>query len=285
MNENLQQKTPSIEQWLSEASTRLKDVDIPSAKLDAELILAHTLRKPRTYLHAHSDEALDVRQLEIADARLELRHERTPIAYIVGHKEFYGRRFKTTPAALIPRPETESFIELLRGIMPINLPLAPEKRTLVDVGTGTGAIGITAKLEWPELSVTLTDISQQALNLAQQNAELLQADVQLHKGDLLRGYGAPIDIIVSNPPYVDRSWDVSPETHSEPDLALYASSNGLALIKPLLAQANELLRPGGSLLLEADERQHAAIIQLATSYGLKHSSSLGLVLHFTQSIN
>lgn len=272
-----------IDVWLQEAAKELKSAGIDSARLDAELILAHTIRQPRTYLHSHGEDEIEPRHREIADARLELRRERTPIAYIVGHKEFYGRRFKTTPAALIPRPETESFIELLGTIMPTNLPLVQEKRKLVDVGTGTGTIGITAKLEWPELDVTLTDISQQALNLAKQNAELLDADVHFYKGDLLRGYGSPIDIIVSNPPYVDREWDVSPETQAEPELALYAKKHGLALIDQLLVQAAQLLKPGGSLLLEADERQHAAIIQAAHEQGLKHASSLGLILHFTRS--
>ncbi len=272
----------TIEAWLKEATQELKQAKITSARLDAELILAHTLRQPRTYLHSHSDDEVAARHSEIADARLQLRLERTPIAYIVGHKDFYGRRFKTTPAALIPRPETESFIELLKAIVPTNLPLVKEKRVLVDVGTGTGAIGITAKLEWPELDVTLTDISQQALNLAKQNAAALGADVHFYKSDLLRGYGRPIDLIVSNPPYVVRAWEVSPETNAEPALALYASNDGLALIYPLIAQAAQLLKPGGSLLLEADERQHAAIIQAAHEQGLKHSSSLGLVLHFAK---
>lgn len=271
----------TIEQWLAAATNELKVDGIDSARLDAELILAHTLRESRTYLHAHGDQELTDRQEDIADARLQLRLERTPIAYIVGHKEFYGRRFKTTPAALIPRPETEAMIELLKAIVPKNLPLVKEKRTLVDVGTGTGIIGITAKIEWPELDVTLTDISQQALNLAKQNAAMLGTDVHSYKGDLLRGFGTLVDIIVSNPPYVDRAWDVSPETRAEPELALYATNNGLALINQLLVQSSELLKPGGSLLLEADERQHAAIIQAAKEQGLRHVSSLGLILHFT----
>lgn len=270
----------TIHQWLSEASNLLKAEGIDSARLDAELILAHTVRKPRTFLHAHGDEEIAARHLEIADARLQLRLERTPLAYIIGHKDFYGRRFKTTPAALIPRPETESFIELLKAIIPTNLPLIEERKSLVDVGTGTGAIGITAKREWPELDVTLTDISQQALNLAKQNAAALDADVQFYKGDLLRGYGTPIDIIVSNPPYVDHAWIVSPETSAEPALALYAEKQGLALIDQLLVQASQLLKPSGSLLLEADERQHAAIIKSAKNQGLKYISDLGLVLRF-----
>jgi len=273
----------TIEEWLNEATTELKVAGIPSARLDTELILSHTLREPRTHLHAHGDQLLDDRQEDIASARLQLRLDRTPVAYIVGHKEFYGRRFKTTPAALIPRPESEAVIELLKTIMPTSLPLVKDTKKLVDVGTGTGCLGITAKLEYPEeLDVTLTDLSQQALSLARQNAERLQAAVHFHKGDLLRGYGSPVDIILANLPYVDRSWEVSPETHSEPELALYANNDGLALIFQLIDQAAQLLKPNGSLILEADERQHAAIIQAATKQGLKHSSSLGLILLFVK---
>jgi release factor glutamine methyltransferase len=174
------------------------------------------------------------------------------------------------------------FIELLHDLLPKNLPLIKEKRKLVDVGTGTGIIGITAKLEWPELDVTLTDISQQALNLAKENAHQLSAKVNVHRGDLLRGYGEAIDIIVSNPPYVDKAWDVSPETRTEPELALYASRGGLSIIEQLLSQASELLKSDGSLLLEADERQHSAIIQSAASRGLRHSESRGLIMYFVK---
>lgn len=272
----------NIAEWLREATKELRDAGIPTARLDAELILAHTIRQSRTYLHAHTEQELDERQQDIAEARLELRLDHTPIAYIIGHKEFYGRRFKTTPAALIPRPESEAMIELLGTIMPTTLPLIKEKKYLIDVGTGTGALGITAKLEWPELDVTVSDISQHALNLAKENAKLLHADVHFYKGDLLRGYAVPVDIILANLPYVDRSWDVSPDTHAEPELALYAPDSGLALIKQLIGQVVQLLRPGGSLFLESDERQQAAIIQLATNHGLKHQATLGLITHFAK---
>ena len=96
--------------WLRDAAEQLANALIPSALLDAEIILAHTLRKSRTWLHAHGDEPIDPRQQEIAEARLQLRLERTPVAYIIGHKEFYGRLFKVTPASLIPRPESQGRI-------------------------------------------------------------------------------------------------------------------------------------------------------------------------------
>jgi release factor glutamine methyltransferase len=273
---------PTYDSWLVEATSLLKAASISTARLDAELILAHTLRQPRTYLHAHGEQILDPRREDIADARLQLRLDHTPIAYIIGHKEFYGRRFKTTPAALIPRPESEAMIELLAGIIPKNLPLLPEKLSLVDVGTGTGCLGITAKLEWPELDVTLTDNSVHALNLAKENAAALHADVTFLKNDLLRGFGAPIDIILANLPYVDRNWDVSPDTQAEPDEALYASEFGLTLIRQLIDQAELLLQPGSHLLLESDLRQHAAIIALAKQHQLQLYETSGLITCFVR---
>lgn len=272
----------SIEQWLSEATEELSNANIESARLDAELILAHTLRRPRTYLHAHGDEPLKERQEDIATARLELRLDHTPIAYIVGHKGFYGRQFKTTPAALIPRPETETMIDLLGEVMPKNLPLLPERLQLVDVGTGTGCLGITAKLEWPELNVTLTDISNHALNLARENAELLGADIEFLKTDLLRGYELPIDIVLANLPYVDRRWKVSPDVHAEPEQALYAASDGLALIHKLIRQAAVLMNPSGHLFLESDPRQQALIIAFAKDYGFTHRRTEGYITSFTK---
>lgn len=272
----------TIKEWLNEATDELKKAAIDSARLDAELILSHTIREPRTYLHAHDDENLDDKHEDIANARLELRLEHTPVAYIIGHKEFYGRRFKTTPAALIPRPESETIITLLDDIIPKNLPLLPTKLRLVDVGTGTGALGITAKLEWPELDVTLVDIDNHALNLAKENAAIFHADVRFLKNDLLRAYHTPVDIIVANLPYVDHSWDVSPDTHAEPDLALYAADEGLSLIKQLLEQSTLLLKTGGSILLESDPRQQHKIIEFAKTLGYKHVRTEGFMTVFAR---
>ncbi len=273
---------PTYDQWLSEATALLKKAEINSARLDAELILAHTLRKPRTYLHAHSDESLDGRQEDIASARLKLRLNHTPVAYIIGHKEFYGRQFKTTPAALIPRPESEVIISLLGEYLPKHPPLIPEKITLVDVGTGSGCLGITAKLEWPELDVTLIDISKHALNLAKENATALNAEVRIMKNDLLRNFGSTATVIIANLPYVDRTWEVSPELHAEPDEALYASKRGLALIYRLLEQAVLWLAPNGHILLESDPRQQPDIIAHAKALGYQHDKTEGFVTVFSR---
>lgn len=269
----------TITDWLHDATIQLVGVGIGSAKLDAEIILAHTIRQGRTYLHAHGDEPLSDRYREIADARLELRLNRTPIAYIIGHKEFYGRQFHVTPATLIPRPESEAIIELLKKHNPHNQSLLKEPvRRLVDVGTGSGCLGITAKLELPELEVTLIDISQHALVVASANAKALQANVHTLKSDLLAKYPFSADYIVANLPYVDPAWERSPETSYEPALALFADNNGLQLIDKLLSQAPAHLTPNGLVFIEADLRQHAAIIAVAKDSGLTHVETEGFIV-------
>ncbi|HEU4830815.1 MAG TPA: peptide chain release factor N(5)-glutamine methyltransferase [Candidatus Saccharimonadales bacterium] len=282
MNANSLPKTPVIKDWLSDAVRQLRDAGIDSARLDAEIILTHTLRKSRTYLHAHPDKIIDARAREIADARLDLRLTRVPIAYIIGHKEFYGRRFTVTTATLIPRPESEALIGLLKSVIPPLRYDAPRLK-VVDIGTGSGALGITAKLEFPDLDVTLTDVSLHALKIAQKNADNLGADVTTLKSDLLNDYPATPDIIIANLPYVDTSWERSPETDHEPQLALFAEDGGTHLIKKLITQSEILLAPGGYLILEADPEQHPALIKHAAHHGLfiKAETGYGLLLQKT----
>lgn len=273
MSANLPPKMP-VKAWIDNATQQLKEAGISSARLDAEMILSHTLMKSRTYLHAHSDDNIDSYQRDIADARLQLRIERTPVAYIVGHKEFYGRQFKVTPATLVPRPESETIITMLKN-------LATETSTaeyLVDVGTGSGCLGITAKLELPQLHVTLLDLSRHALGVAQKNAEKLQAEVAIIQSDLLDAYSFHAQYIVANLPYVDPAWERSPETQYEPDIALFAKEDGLHLIKKLIVQAPSRLTSNGYMVLEADPRQHASIIAFAQQYGFQHIQTEGFII-------
>jgi len=281
MNENSPQPALAIKDWLADATRQLVFASIPSARLDSELILSHTLRKNRPYIHAHDSDILTERQVEIANARLALRLERVPVAYIIGHKEFYGRQFRVSTATLIPRPESEALMELLKQAVPSNTTLLVEKPLrLVDVGTGSGILGITAKLLYPELSVVLTDVSRYALGIAEENAKSLDADVTLIKSDLLEAYPFTADIIIANLPYVDAEWERSEETNHEPAEALFANNNGKALIFELLLQTQSKLASGGFIILEADPVQHADIISEAKKYGLVLSDRLdyGLLL-------
>lgn len=272
MNANSKPKTSTVNYWLRDAAEMLASAGIPSALLDAEIILAHTLRKSRTWLHAHSDDEIDARELDIATARLELRLDRTPIAYIIGHKEFYTRLFRVTPSVLIPRPESEEMITLLIELLPTHA------KKLLDVGTGSGCLGITAKLELPHLAVTLADISNHALTVAKTNAATLKADVSLLHSDLMSHTPGMFDVILANLPYVDKSWGRSPETDHEPSLALFADRHGRALIEKLIEQASPQLTSGGILLLEADPEQHSTIVTFAESSDFHHLRTSGYII-------
>ena len=260
----------NISAWLDHAIKQLREIGVDSTRLDAELILANTLRKNRTYLHTHPENDIDPRRVDIANARLRLRLERVPLAYILGYRDFYGRRFTVSPQVLVPRPESEAIIELLKEL--------GVSGKLLDIGTGSGCLGITAKLEIPKLNVILSDISQPALRVARQNAEKFQADVALIKSNLLRAVPGKFDIIIANLPYVDRSWQRSPETNHEPALALFAKDEGLALIYQLIDQLPAHLSPGALIFLEADPRQHGAIIAYAGSRQLQHKLTRGFIV-------
>lgn len=268
-----------ISEWLKIAAKSLKIANIPSARLDAELILANTLRKNRTYLHAHLDEEIDPRRFDIANARLDLRLDRVPIAYILGYKEFYGRKFTVSPSVLIPRPESEDLISLFLELTASEI----TEKVLIDVGTGSGCLGITAKLERSNLSVILSDISKPALNIAEKNANALNADVHIQQQSLLNGQLKPVDYIFANLPYVDKNWDVSPELQYEPEIALFAEDEGLKLILQLISQAPRCLTPKGLLFIEADPQQHNRIIDEAVKNGFVKERVLNyiLVLRFT----
>src|SRR5690606_787546 len=127
--------------------------------------------------------------------------------------------------------------------------------------TGSGCLGITAKLEFPELDVTLLDISRHALTVAEDNAKRLQADIKTVRSDLLQSYPLKVDFILANLPYVGKDWEVSPETKHEPATALFANDDGLALIYRLLQESPSRLNPKGTLFIEADPRQHIAIVE------------------------
>jgi len=279
MNANLLQPTQtSIKQWLELAATKLSEYGITSSRLDSELIISHELDKPRTFLHAHSDELLGGKTVISANKKLNLRMKRTPIAYILGKKEFYGREFAVSPATLIPRPESEEVIECLNKLFTTKQLDKTENLKLVDVGTGSGILGITAKLEFPTLDVTLADVSNDALEIAQKNAEKFSANVNIINSDLLKNYRSKPNIILANLPYVDHSWDRSKETDYEPALALFADDNGQEIIKKLLIEVSKKLTTQGFIILESDPCQHAPLIKFAERLAMTVTGESGYIL-------
>ena len=260
-----------IDQFLRDATTQLEAAGIPSARLDAQVLLERTLKQNKAWLLAHGEELIDPAKLVQLQDQLRRRLAREPLAYILGRQEFYGRTFTVTPDVLVPRPETEAIIELLK-----ELPL-PDHARLLDVGTGSGAIAITAELEIPHLRTEACDVSPAALAVAEQNAERLGAQVGFFASDLLSKVEHAYDVIVANLPYVAEDWERSPETAFEPELALFADDDGLALIKKLIAEAPHWLAEDGYLVLEADPRQFAHIKRAAKPI-FSHVRSLGFTM-------
>ena len=167
----------------------------PSASLDAQLLLCHVLVRPRSYLFTWPERELDVQQQQRFLALLTRREQGEPVAHLTGEREFFGRRFTVTADTLIPRPDTETLVELALQLGPAG----PAR--VVDLGTGTGAIGLSLALERPQWQVTLVDLSAEALSVAQRNARDLSARVTLQQGNWLQGCDGPFDLIVSNPPW------------------------------------------------------------------------------------
>jgi len=269
----------TVRSAVQKTAEQFREAEISSALLDAELLLGHILQKPKSWLLAHSEELLNESQFSELERLVKRRLSREPIAYLTGHKEFYGRDFIVTKDVLIPRPETEDLIDLAKEL----LAAKPDTKHVVDIGTGSGCIGVTLKLEKSHLDVTLSDVSHDALEVTRQNAEKLKADVYFAKSDLLSAFithQQKFDMIVANLPYVSRSWETSPETDFEPSIALYADNDGLAMIAQLIFQIPTTLNSGGYLLLEADPEQFPAITELCRKNGLEHVETRGYAVAF-----
>lgn len=204
------------------------------------------------------------------------------------NKDFYGRDFAVSPDVLIPRPETEQIIDevlLLAGkpyLAGMKAPSAslPDNPLILDIGTGSGCIAITLKLELKNAEVIGMDISDKALRIARNNAEKLNASVDFIYSDLLRSYtGKAPDLIVANLPYVDENWDwLDKDTLSnEPSVALYSEDGGLRHIKRLLEELDSRAWKT-KIILEADPCQHEKIIDYANKLGFTHDKTNGFVL-------
>lgn len=226
------------------------------ASRDARLLLQSTLHVSYTYLLAHPEHRLTEQELASYQALIERRLLATPIQYLVGEQEFYGRPFQVQPGVLIPRPETELIIDAVKERFS-----SQEAIRLLDVGTGSGALAVTLALEFPQAQITAVDLSPVALQVAQKNAEqhgTLQRMTFL-QSDLLQAISKKerFACIVSNPPYIpleDRD-ALHPQVRQfEPEMALFGGNDGFDLYRHLIPQAWEVLPSSGWLILEIGER-------------------------------
>jgi release factor glutamine methyltransferase len=243
------------------------------ARPDAELLMLHVFARQdqarnRAWLLAHLDLPATPDAMAEFDALIERRRAGEPIQYIIGEAEFYGLPFYVTRDVLIPRPETEHVVEKAVELLPVF-----SKPRVIDVGTGSGIIAIALAHEWPSASITATDISAAALEVARRNALRIGfADrICFLQGDLLvPAVGQRFHLVVSNPPYVaegDRSTLAVEVRDYEPSPALFAGTEGLTVYRRLIPEAFAALVPGGFLVLEIGHGQQASIGALLETAG------------------
>ena len=238
----------TLSEWLAQAENRLSAAFVPDARLEARVLAAHVLDIERAYIVAHGEETVPEGPLEEA---LRRRLNREPLAYIVGFREFYGRPFRVSPAVLIPRQETEHLVEEVLRRVDIG------GAKVLDVGTGSGCIGITLALERPSWIVVASDISADALSVSEANARALGASVKYLKSDLFEELpGQVFDAIVSNPPYIAEGTPLMPEVGLyEPESALYGGETGLEVYERLATSSQDHLVPSGFLFVELGHGQ------------------------------
>jgi release factor glutamine methyltransferase len=238
----------TIRETLRSAAERLELHHVSNARLTAELLLGHALSVSREYLYAHDDRVLGDPEQQRLEELLYDRIGGVPLQYIVGRQEFYGRYFQVNPSVLIPRPETEYIVEAVKEIG-----RRPQFPSILDVGTGSGCIAVTLALEIPGAQVFAADISEEALRVAKQNAANLGATVGFACMDVMDAVHARFDFIVSNPPYVrrDELSHLQREVREhEPHVALFSPEDELAIYRRLVTGAEEMLNPGGYLMME-----------------------------------
>lgn len=232
----------------------------------AELLLQHHLGVSRAVFFANMQEDVPDDIYEAFKADIE-KHAETgmPLQHLTGYEYFYGRRFTVDGHVLIPRPETE---ELVQHVIRHDVDFRKKPLRIVDVGTGSGVIAITLKLEWSDAEVFATDISEEVLQVAKKNAAEWNADVAFLQGNFLEPLierEMVVDILVSNPPYIaETERNVLSDTvkNYDPELALFAGDDGLSAYKEIIRQAKRVVRPGGLIAFEIGHEQGNAVKKL-----------------------
>ena len=235
-------------------------------RLDAQVLLARLLDRPRSWLIAHGDAPLEAHVAAQLGPWLERRAEGVPLAYLLGEKEFHGLLLKVSPDVLVPRPDTETLVDwALELLQPPGLPASAR---VLDLGTGSGAIALALKHARPRADVTALDASPEALAVAQENARRLGLDVHLLVSRWWRALpGQRFHLAVSNPPYIAGDDGHLPALRHEPRLALTPEGDGLDAFRDIIAGSTGHLFPGGWLLLEHGHDQAGAVAALLGQHG------------------
>ena len=253
----------SIADAITDTTTRLDGVS-ESARLDAEILIARAIDMPRSYLFAHPEDTLDDAAVARLDKTVERRLAGEPLAYICGIKEFWSLELLVTPATLVPRPETELLVDLALREIPRDA-----EWSVLDLGTGSGAIALAIATERPLCEVTAVDVSTDALAVAAQNARQLDiSNIEFVHGDwVIPVQGRSFRVIVSNPPYVRAGDPYLESLKAEPAVALTPGPDGLEAIRTIARECTSVIADDGVLLIEHGSDQRDAVAEILLSYG------------------
>ena len=263
----------TIKDLLRVSTDYLQEKQIDSPRLTAEVLLAFQLEMNRVALYLNLDQPLNEPEVSGYRELIRRRIQREPLQYITGVQEFWSLDFEVDPRVLIPRPETELLVEQAMAIHETRSAQGAGIDTILDLGTGSGALAITLAKEIPDARIWATDISGGAIDLATRNAEKHEVldRIEFIPGDLwqpLTDMGMAFDLIVSNPPYVsDEEYrNLSPEVHDhEPRISLYANEYGLYYIRKIIEGCEAFLNPGGWLLMEMSPGQTEEALERISS--------------------
>lgn len=245
---------------LKTSEAKLSLAGISSARLDVLILLEDMLHKDRSWILAHPEFLVKDAQSRRLARKLQRRAGHVPLAYIRGHSEFYDRRFKVNRHVLEPRPESETMIELLKKLNLV-------RPAIADIGTGNGAIGITAALEIPGSVVDLYDISAGCVSVAKNNTHLHELRLHVRKMNLLSRPLRPYDIILANLPYVPDGWEINRAALAEPKIAIFGGPDGLDVYRKLLAQLQRFTWKPKYVFTEALPPHHEKLASIAAEHG------------------
>lgn len=275
-----------IQDWLRASTDTLIRAQITSARLDCLILLEDTIQKDRSWLLANLEYELDSNNIQVLENLLIRRSNHEPLAYIRGKCQFYGREFIVSPATLQPRPETETMIELLVQHLEY-LPKRDNTNTVIcDIGTGSGCLAITSKLEVSDVVVYATDINSDALGIAMQNSRKLYATIEFLHGHLLEPLEYQISkikntIILANLPYVPDDYTINQAAIQEPRVAIFGGHDGLDLYRQMFGQIDGLQAKPVVILVESLPFQHLELANIANSSGYKLENTQDLIQVFS----